>query len=265
MATTFFYISKIFWFFADPFHLFFLLVSLALIALLFNWQRFAKLILTFTAIAGISLMVFPIGDLILTPLEGRFSRPSALPENVDGIIILGGSINQEASAAWNTLESNDASERITGAITLTKRYPNSKIIFSGGSGLIQKTKLTEAEIAEQMLIALGVEKERIILEDKSRNTYQNAALTKKLINNRITGNWILVTSAYHMPRSIGAFRNVGWKTIPYPVDYKSLPAGHRRFRLNLQKNLANFKCAVHEWIGLAVYYYTGKSSDLFPR
>ncbi len=171
---------------------------------------------------------------------------------------------QEESAAWGTLETNGSNERLIKGAALAQAYPNAKIVFTGGSGLIIKTDLAEAEIAELLLLELGISRDRIILEDKSRNTYQNATLSKKLLNNNINGNWILVTSAYHMPRSVGVFRNIGWNTIPFPVDYKSLPSGHRRFRFDFEKNMKSLVYAIHEWIGLTAYYYSGKSADLFP-
>ena len=213
----------------------------------------------------IAISIYPLGDLLLSPLEQRFIRPENLPNKIDGIIILGGSINQKESAAWGTLESNSSSERITKGAALAKMHPKTQIVFTGGSGLVMGTDLTEAEIAEQMLVELGLDKSRIVLEDKSRNTYQNATLTKKELNDNINGNWILITSAFHMPRSVGVFRKVGWNTIPFPVDFKSLPAEHRHFRFGFEKNMKNLELAIHEWIGLAAYYYTDKSSELFPQ
>lgn len=265
MDTTFFYLSKILWFFANPFHLVLLLAICALIALLLKWIRLTKLLLTTTTLIMLVFSIYPIGDFALTPLEKRFSRPEQLPTNIDGIIILGGSIKQQQSAAWGTLEANSSNERITKGAALARAYPNAKVIFTGGSGLVRKTSLNESEIAELMLLEQGVKRQRIILEDKSRNTYQNAVLSKQVLNNNIDGNWILVTSAFHMPRSVAVFRSIGWDTIPFPVDYKSLPPQNRSLNFNYKENMGNFAYALHEWLGLIAYYYTGKSAELFPQ
>lgn len=265
MATTFFYLSKILWFFTNPFHFFILLVFCGLALLYLKWMRCAKVLLTFATLCMLVITIYPVGDILMSPLEQRFSRPQPLPEKIDGIIILGGSVKQELSAVWNTLESNSGSERITKAVALANQYPEAKVVFTGGSGLMQGTPTSEAEIAEKMLLDLGVKRERLLLEDGSKNTYQNATLSKKLLDDNIDGNWLLVTSAFHMPRSVGVFHSVGWKVIPYPVDYRSLPAGHRRFRFDYEENMVNLKYALHEWIGLAAYFYTEKTRVFFPE
>lgn len=265
MTTTFFYLSKILWFFANPFHLVMLLAFISLLTLYLKWYRTCKLFLTVATLTMITMSIYPVGDLVLSPLEKRFPRPQQLPEKVDGIIILGGSIKLKESAAWETMETNGSAERILKGAALAKAYPEAKLVFTGGSGLMMDAGKTEAAIAELMLLEQGIESNRIILEDKSRNTYQNATLTKEILSENISGNWILVTSAFHMPRSVGVFRGVGWKTIPFPVDYKSLPSEHRTFRFDYEKNMRSLAWAMHEWIGLAAYYYTGKSAELFPH
>src|SRR4030067_3176381 len=111
------------------------------------------------------------------------------------------------------------------AALLAQLYPEAKIVFSGGDAGILHRPGNEAEGAEPLLTALGVAHDRLILEAKSRDTYENAAFLKEELT-RLGElgpgeRWLLITSAYHMPRAMGAFRAAGFDVEPWPVDYRT--------------------------------------------
>jgi uncharacterized SAM-binding protein YcdF (DUF218 family) len=113
--------------------------------------------------------------------------------------------------------------------------------------------------------ALGVAHDRITAEEQSRNTVENAVFSRLLADPKPGQRWVLVTSASHMPRAIAAFRAAGFPVEAYPVDW------HTRGKDDAVELFASFAgglamtdYAVHEWVGLAVYWLTGKTSELFP-
>ena len=105
---------------------------------------------------------------------------------------------------------------------------------------------------------------RLVLEDKSRNTEENAVFTKRLVDPKPGERWLLVTSAWHMPRSVGAFRRAGWEVLPWPVDYRSGASYGETLENSLPDKLGNLDGAVHEWLGMLGYRLMGRSATLFP-
>ena len=123
----------------------------------------------------------------------------------------------------------------------------------------------DADTAVRFFAAFGIPRERLIVENKSRNTAENAEFSKELAAPKPGENWLLVTSAFHMPRSVGLFRKVGFPVIPWPVDYRtSGTEGIGLFRDNAADALQNTTMAVREWIGLAGYWLSGRIDRLFP-
>jgi uncharacterized SAM-binding protein YcdF (DUF218 family) len=173
-----------------------------------RWLAFVSLIVL--AILGLS----PIGNALIIPLEDRFPPWDAARGAPDGIIVLGGAI--DASGPHN--------ERLVVVPELLRRYPNARILFSGGSGALSDDADAEASFAAGLLESFGIARNRIILEDRSRNTVENAVFSKAIIQPKPGERWLLVTSAYHMPRAIGVFRKAGFPVEPYPVDWRTRPA-----------------------------------------
>ncbi|MGE4281427.1 MAG: YdcF family protein, partial [Magnetospirillum sp.] len=138
-----------------------------------------------------------------------------------------------------------------------------KLIFSGGSGSLTTQELKEAPVARRFMDELGFDTRRVVFEDQSRNTRENAVLSKQLMDPQPGETWVLVTSALHMPRSMGAFRAAGWSVMPYPVDY--LTSGQESgLAFNLGGALSRLDVGLHEWLGLAYYRWRGWSDSLFP-
>ena len=222
-----------------------------------RWLAFASLV----AMAGLGLS--PVGNALIIPLEHRFGPWDLAGRAPDGVIVLGGAI--DGSTAHDQVALNQASERLTIVPELARRYPNARILFSGGSSALIYDDDAEANFAARLLESFGIARDRVTLEDRSRNTAENAAFSKAVIQPKVGDRWLLVTSAYHMPRAIGCFRQVGFPVEPYPVDWHTRGAEDAlRPFASVSDGLQRTDTAIHEWIGLLVYWVTGRTSEFFP-
>lgn len=261
----FFTLSKILGFFATPSNL---LISIGVLGLVLLCTRFTRLAswlivtsLVLLAIAGLS----PLGNALILPLEQRFPPWEPSRGVPDGIVLLGGMIAPEVSAARDTVALNEAAERITATAELARRYPNARIVMTGGSGALIFEEGIEAIFAVRQLEALGVAHDRISAEEQSRNTVENAVFSRRAANPKAGERWLLVTSASHMPRAVGVFRAVGFDVEAYPVDWRTRgPTDLTRPFASLSEGLQRTDTAAHEWVGLFAYWMTGKTSALFP-
>ena len=258
-----FVLSKILWAALCPSAL---LVLLAALGLLAGWRgrRRAAHALLIAGVGGLAAaLVLPLDRWALRPLEDRFPRP-APPAHVDGIVVLGGAVETLLSADRGLPALNGAAERMTEFAALARRYPLAKLAFTGGSGLLGSS-VPEAVPALALFDSLGVAPERIVFEAASRTTWENAVFGYELLHPQPGETWLLVTSASHMPRAVGAFRGAGWRVVPWPVGYKSLQ--HGRVLLppgDFGERLSLLDWAAHEWAGLAAYRLLGRSDALLP-
>lgn len=264
MNDLFFYSSKIVWKLISPDNLFVIFLVAAWVLLLLRRVRAATVIVSILSVIVLALSFFPIGSWFLYPLESQFKHNPELPEQVDGIIVLGGSILPRYSREWQQLETNDAHERLSSFIELAKRFPDAKLVFTGGNGGLDRSLPTEAEIAEPYFLRAGLDTSRLVIESKARNTAENARYVQNMVNPQQSEAWILVTTAFHMPRSIGVFCQNGIHVIPYPVDHKTHPKMLKRIMLNLTGNAQDLMFAAHEWTGLLAYYLSGKIPEILP-
>jgi uncharacterized SAM-binding protein YcdF (DUF218 family) len=261
----FFSLSKIIGFFTVPSNAVATVCALGVLLLAMGFRKAGSRVL----ICGVVLLLVagfsPLGHLLLLPLSERFPAWSAAGRPPDGIIVLGGAIDPETSQARGSLEMDASAERIVTMLQLARRYPAAHIVFSGGSANLIETPVPEAPIAGDLLEDFGTARSRIVLESESRTTAENAAFTRKLISPKPGERWLLVTSAFHMPRSIGAFRKAGFDVEAYPVDWRTRGWSDARTPFaTLSAGLARTDVAVHEWVGLIAYWATGRSSELFP-
>ena len=264
MDSLFFYTSKVLWGFVSPSNFIIFLLFFGTLALIFNGKRIAKIFLIPAALLGSVIMVYPVGDYLIQPLENRFSKPIQMPNSIDGIIVLGGGEDLKRSLSWQTAELGMGADRYIAAADLARTYPRSPIIFTGGSGSIELQDTgKEASIALETLTAIGINKNRILLESDSRNTYENFINILAVLPER-NGQYLLVTSAFHMPRAVGVARKFGVNVIAYPVDYRSNSAEMRYFEFDLFDHLKSLEPAWKEWIGLSAYYISEKTSAWFP-
>jgi uncharacterized SAM-binding protein YcdF (DUF218 family) len=260
----FFYLSKVFWFFIQPLNLTIFLLLAGLIAAMIGRRRLAA---TVSVLAFLILALSAwtsLGAMMLNPLEERFPRPP-LPDKVDGIVVLGGGFEGAINLARGGYELNAGGDRMVETAVLARRFPQAKVVVSGGTGELFLDGEGDAATAPRLLTALGVASERLILENKSRNTYENAVFTKALVTPRPGETWLLVTSAFHMPRAEALFDKAGFATLPWPVDYRtSGREGIGLFRDNPADSLQATTMAIREWIGLFAYWLSGRIDRPFP-
>src|SRR5690349_967770 len=200
--------SKLFWAVMAPGNLLLLLLLAGVLWLARSRQRRGLGLVGVVALLLLTIAVMPLGQWLVLPLELRFPVPS-LPERVDGIVVLGGGVDAWTSRAHGQTVLNDAGDRIVQAAVLARRHPEARLVLSGGEGTMLAYGEQEAEYARALLVELGVPAERIVLEDRSRNTYENAVFARQVAKPRPGETWLLVTSAMHMPRSVGCFRHAG--------------------------------------------------------
>jgi uncharacterized SAM-binding protein YcdF (DUF218 family) len=261
----FFLLSKILGFFALPSNDAAMLATLGIILLFTRHKRAGRAL----AAIGVALLLVAglttLGTALLLPLENRFPPWDAARDAPTGIVVLGGAVGPEISAARGMPALDEAAERVTEAAALARQYPNARIIYSGGNPRLMLARGTEAEFALALLERLGIPRERIIAEDKSRNTVENAEFSKALAQPKPGERWLLVTSAYHMPRAIGVFRKAGFDVEAYPVDWRT--RGPIDLAIPFESVTAGLRrtdTAVHEWVGLVVYRLAGRTTALFP-
>ncbi|BCG94797.1 YdcF family protein [Mesorhizobium sp. 131-2-1] len=260
----FFYLSKIFWFFIQPLNLAIFLLLAGLVAAAFGRRRLAAsgsmlafLILALSAWTS-------LGAMMLNPLEERFAKPP-LPQKVDGIVVLGGGFEGAINLVRGGYELNSGGDRMVETAILARRFPEAKVVVSGGTGELFLDGEGDADTAPRLLGALGVSADRLILENKSRNTYENAVFTRQMVAPKPGETWLLVTSAFHMPRAKALFDKAGFPTIAWPVDYRtSGKEGIGLFRDNPADSLQVTTMAIREWIGLAAYWLSGRIDRPFP-
>jgi len=219
--------------------------------------RVGRMLAAGTVAAAIVLDLLPFGPLV-EMLEDRFPPPAEMPAQVDGIVVLGGSIDPVVSAARGRPTVVAAADRITALVALVHRYPQARAVFTGGAGNPLTPGAKEAPWVRTLLAEMGCDASSVAIEDRARNTHENAVLTKALMRPKPGETWLLVTSAVHMPRAVGAFRAVGWPVVAYPVDYQTdgtfHPAGGGRW----------LDVLLHEGLGLAWYRLQGWSDALLP-
>jgi uncharacterized SAM-binding protein YcdF (DUF218 family) len=260
----FFYLSKLFWLLAQPLSAAFLLVVIGAGLVAFRKVRWGLGILALSLLVQGAFGFTNLGYILIQPLEDRFPMVTEAPEEVGTIIMLGGATLSRPSTARQIAELNDAGDRLTATLWLAVRYPRARIVISGGSGVMGEAGEAEAETAARFFVDHGVDRERLVLEDQSRNTEENVANTAGLLD----GDGlpvVVVTSAFHMPRSMGIFRQAGMDVMAWPTDYRS--PGPQRFGIDLANPVQNINVstvALKEWIGLLVYHWTGRTSELLP-
>lgn len=258
--TLFFVASKLVWGVLRPDS--WIVIGLALVCLGL-WRGRARL----AAWAGgvtflwvLVLAILPLGDLAIRPLE-RAYPPDPSVATVTGIIVLGGGEEASASAAWERPQLGEGGDRFTAALALARRYPAARVVFTGGSGLLRDAAgdgLVGADVARAFFAAQGLSGDRVLYEDRSRNTVENARFTRAMLDPQPDEVWLLVTSAYHMPRAMESFRMAGWSGIvAYPVDFRSRGVA-RGIGWDLAENLRTLNVAVREWVGIAAYRLAGR-------
>lgn len=255
-------ISKTIGFVLLPSNLIALVGVLGLVCFLIRWQRLAVSLMAISIVALAVAGWSPLGPLALKTLEDRFPQPQ-IEGPVSGIVMLGGAVNVHITKDRAAPALNDAGERVTAVAALATQYPDARIVLSGGASDLHDTgAATESAIARNLLVAMGIPAERIELEERSRNTCENAEQSAIVAKPAAVETWLLVTSAGHMPRAVACFRAAAFQMIPYPVDYRTRDV--RWEARPIATGLEMLDLAAHEWVGLAAYRALGRTTELFP-
>ena len=169
-------------------------------------------------------------------------------------IVLGGFAGEDINGAGYF---NSSSDRFISGLKLITQKKASTILISGGNGSLIKSEFQEADFVKTQLNILNIPDSLILVENKSRNTLENASLTKKLLETKhLEPPYLLVTSAFHMRRSLYTFKAAGLEVLPYPCDFK---AGNTK--LYYDDFLPNagvmdtWSMYIKEVIGYIVYYF----------
>ncbi|KAB2911876.1 MAG: YdcF family protein [Hyphomicrobiaceae bacterium] len=260
-----FLMQKAVGFVAQPSSLIAIALTAGILLITTSWQRLGRGLLigalATLVIGGLS----PLGDLLIRPLENRFPRADigAGTPPLTGIIVLGGGEDSRASPQRELAALNESAERFTEAVALARRFPGLRIVFTGGT--TSRARAPEAFAAERLFEALGIDKGRLTLESASRDTYENAVLTAAIVKPKPGERWLLVTSAWHMPRAIGCFRRAGFPVEAWPVDYRTgRTFDPWRLHQGIPDGLKRIDFIMREYAGLVGYYLLGRTSALFP-
>jgi uncharacterized SAM-binding protein YcdF (DUF218 family) len=247
----FFTLSKLFWLIFAPSHLLALTSIGAAILLTMKFERIGRRLAIASAVLFVVIGISPTGTWLTRPLEDRFPRPE-WPSHIDGVLVLGGGLRTSILESRRAPATEMSEARLVSAYELARRYPGARVLFSGGSASVGGAKVTEAQAARYIFGQMGLSPKRLLLEDRSRNTWENILFSRKLAKPGPGETWVLATSAIHLPRAMRVAERMHWKMIPWPTDY--LTAHNQPVGLaDVSGNLTLVDDAVHEWIGLLAY------------
>ncbi|MBP8951783.1 MAG: YdcF family protein [Armatimonadetes bacterium] len=233
------------------------LLLLAAFAFLVRRRPRAAWVCFWIALVGMyALSTRPVADLITRPLEEQYPR-AALPASIDAIVVLGGATDLGTSLP-ERLEFGSAADRFIEGVILARQYPDAVLVFSGGTSSLFDASRLEAPWLAEYAEKLGIPRTQIRAEERSRNTRENATETAAILRAEGRTSLLLVTSAFHMPRSVGCFHQAGLYPIPYPVDFRTQAAPYDVMSLlpNIN-NLADASHSIREYWGLLVYSLKG--------
>ncbi len=261
----FFLVSKVLGHLVLPSNIIGLLGVAGILAMVLGRRRTGVSLLVISAVLLAIVGWSPLGPAALMVLEDRFPRP-ALSGPVAGIVMLGGAVDTHITGERESPALNEAAERLTATAELSRLYPTARILLSGGANhLVHDNTPTESQIAKDVLISIGVPESRITTEDISRNTCENGSESAAAFQSKPGEQWLLVTSAAHMPRAVACFRSAGANIVPYPVDYRTRGDDDLyRPVVSIAAGLAASDLAAHEWLGLVSYRLMGLTAEIFP-
>ncbi len=255
-------LAKLVGFILDPLNLVFLLLTLG--ALLAPWQRGAGTAAVAAATAVVLVVsVTPLPEWLLRTLEERFPPVSYAASDLAGVVVLGGATGSAVVAAErDTYLLGEAAERLTAAAGLARRHPDLPVVVAGFSAAVRHRGFSEGEMTRRLMADLGFPPDRFAYEERSRTTYENARFTARRVAGE--GPWLLVTSAFHMPRAVASFRAQGLEVVPYPVDWRAPPLDPTAWRPKASARFAWARVAIKEWVGLLAYRLLGRTDTLLP-
>jgi len=260
MDTVFFVFSKFVGAFLRPDTWIIVILAGIVWALMHHRNRLALWFSSTLLVVLLTLAIFPLGNPMLQPIERQYSASPHL-SGVDGIIVLGGGEDLQASTYWGQLQFNEGGDRFAAGLSLARRFPDAPLLFAGGSGTLRDVagaEVSEASIAGQFFLDHGISRDRLLLEGRSRNTAENARFSMALAAPKDDETWVLVTSAFHMPRAMQSFEAAGWPAlVAWPVDYRTARFSDQ-IGWDLTRNMLNLQTAIRENVGQVAYRLSGR-------
>jgi uncharacterized SAM-binding protein YcdF (DUF218 family) len=261
----FFILSKLSTFFLLPSNIIGLAGVLGLVLTVIGWRRSGVVLLGLAVLALAIAGWSPVGRWAVMALEDRFAPFEDDGRPVAGLIVLGGSFDAAIAASRRVVALNNGAERLTEAVAFARRHPEARIVFTGGDATLLGNGAGEAPIAKRFFDQMGVPADRVTYEGGARSTAENAERLRDMLRPTPGARWLLVTSGWHMPRSIGAFRAAGFDVVAFPVDYRTRGRRDRFVPVrSVADGLGLLDLATREFVGLAAYRLSGRSSSLFP-
>lgn len=261
-----YYASKVFWLLAQPLSLCLVLLVAGLLAGFLGWGRIRTGAAVAAALVLFVTLFTSTGAVLLQVLEDRIARVELAAGGPSCIVMLGGGVEADVIAARGGFEMNQAGDRFVETLRLARAYPSARILVSGGDGSFSGSYEGDAAVATRFFEAFDVPAERLIRETQSRTTFENVVNTKALLEENGLERCLLVTSAFHMPRSVGLFRKAGLEALPWPTDYRT--TGTARLGFDFTQPSTNSQLmttALREWAGLALYHLAGRTHAFFPQ
>lgn len=229
-----------------------------------RWRRAGTRLVVVSFVLLLLVGISPLAEILTHALESRFPKWDAARGAPDGIVVLGGAISPGLSRDHGETAVNGNAGRLFAIGRLARDYPQARIIYSGGDGTLGGDDGVEADYLPPIAELFGIARSRVILERRARNTVENAVFSKELAQPKPGERWLLVTSAQHMPRAVGAFRQAGFPVEAYPVAWRAGLKVSLSPTLSIASNLAGLDAVAYEWVGLLAYWLTGKTPALFP-
>jgi uncharacterized SAM-binding protein YcdF (DUF218 family) len=260
----FFVLSKAIAFLLLPSNLLMLIGLAGVVLLATRWRRAGLRLAVASLVLMLAAAFLPIGNLLLHALEARFPRWDPSHGAPDGIVVLGGGISPELSFVHGEPVVGSDAGRIIALAKLAHAYPNARIVYTGGDASLLSSGFRETAFLGPLLDVMGVARAQVMREDRARNTAENAVFTKELVKPKPGERWLLVTSAWHMPRAVGCFRRAGFPVEAYPVSWRTGVRPSFWPGDDFGGGLARLDLAAHEWMGIVVYWITGRTSALLP-
>ncbi len=256
----FFMVAKLSEYVITPSHLAVILLIVGTLLLFTRFRRTGRWLLVPVAMGSLALP--GPAQWLAQPLENQFpARPTLC--RIDGIILLGGGEDPKLSRVRGLPLLRNRPGKYFEALDLLHRFPDAKLVVAAGNASLDPQGTHETDVSSALFAQAGVAPERLILESKSRDTFENFRNAKAIVDPKPGERWVLLTGAIHMPRSVAIARQVGFPVIPWPTDYRTRPL--RLFYSNdFASSLSTLDDAFHEWVGMVVYRLTGRQSTLLP-
>jgi uncharacterized SAM-binding protein YcdF (DUF218 family) len=252
------------WSLSQPSNIVFGLLLLGFVLLLFRVNAFGRRIVGLALFLAVLPALLPMKELIGRRLESAYTSPNPLPEQVDGILVLGGTVDWQVSQSREQMSLNQGGERMMVVSSLAEHYPNARLVFTGLYREVVPNEFATSTISNGFLSGGEFQNRSMIFIGKARSTYEEALLSIQTLQPRVGERWILVTSAYHMPRAMATFQAQGWLMIPYPVDFRTTGKLALRPSMNVLGKLIELDDFSREWGALFIYKRLGRIEKMFP-